>query len=397
MKIRSRLISAVALAYLTVAPALAAGPYTVVSEGLNNPRGLAFGTEGQLYVSQVGTGGTTGKITQIRDPESAHPHAQDLVTGLISIPDGGGGFAGVAGLSVAADGTLYAIMQTIYTNPPTPPQLQGHLVKVNHGGKVGDVANVADFDFAWFAAHGTLGFPSDHPDANPYDVLVLPNAMHMNDRARQDADDDCSDTRDGRGPAGPRGVCGTYVVDAATNTLDLVHTNGAKDVLAYFPDNAFADATPTCVAQGPDGALYIGTLAMVDSIFAPPTPIPAAIVYRVDPKAAKPGSLPTVLSLAKPWASGLWPINGCAFGPDGNFYVSELGNNFDPTYGGGVGIFTGGDVVKIPFATPGVHLSLTGNALTMPAGVAVDGNGDVYVANGTAFVPNGQVVRLTHH
>jgi hypothetical protein len=175
-----------------------------------------------------------------------------------------------------------------------------------------------------------------------------------------------------------------YVADAGTNTLNLVRPNGSIEILAFFPNNVLADSTPTCIAQGPDGALYIGTLALVDSIVFGPS----AIVYRVDPNAADPSNLATVLSLATPWATGLWPINGCAFGPDGSFYASELITSPD---------FSGGDVVKIPFATPGVHTSLAGNALIFPAGVAVGPDAHVYVSNGGAFVPEGQVVRLTNY
>ena len=63
----------------------------------------------------------------------------------------------------------------------------------------------------------------------------------------------------------------------------------------------------------------------------------------MDPVATDPNDLATVLSVAKPWATGLWPINGCTFGADGTFYASQL-----ITSSG----FSGGDVVKIPFASP---------------------------------------------
>jgi hypothetical protein len=122
----------------------------------------------------------------------------------------------------------------------------------------------------------------------------------------------------------------------------------------------------------------IGTLALVDSIVFGPS----AKVFRVDPSQTDRSNLNTVLSVATEWATGLWPINGCAFGPDGSFYVSELINSSD---------FSGGDVVKIPFATPNVHTSLTNNTLLFPAGVAVGPDGNVYVSNDTAFVPQGQV------
>jgi sugar lactone lactonase YvrE len=91
----------------------------------------------------------------------------------------------------------------------------------------------------------------------------------------------------------------------------------------------------------------------------------------------------TVLSLAKPWAKGFWPINGCSFGPDGSFYVSELSN--DPS------VVIGGDVVKVSFEHPQKRESLTNSALTTPGGVAVSWDGTVYVANATAYYPTGQV------
>ena len=195
--------------------------------------------------------------------------------------------------------------------------------------------------------------PRDFPDSNPYGVLALANNL--------------------------------YVADAATNTLDLVNPDGSISILAYFPNNAIADATPTCIAQGPDGALYIGTLALVDSLVFGPS----AKVYRVVPSETNPNDFNTVLNVATLWTSNLWPINGCAFGPDGSFYVSEL------ITGPG---FAGGDVVKIPFATPAVHTSLTNDGLTFPAGVAVGPDGSVYVANGTTGAPDkGQGVRLTNH
>jgi hypothetical protein len=303
-------------------------------------------------VAQAGSGGTSGKITEIYHPWSANPATWDVVTGLISVVDNGQ-FTGVAGLSAIGNGNIYAIMALSNADTGFPSQL-GHLLKVSQGGQIRDVANVGDFDFAWTSDHISLA-PHDFPDANPYGVLALSDRL--------------------------------YVADAGANTLNLVHPNGSDVILAYFPNNRIADATPTCIAQGPDGALYIGTLALTDSIVFGAQ----AIVYRVDPSAADPNNFATVLSLATPWATGLWPINGCAFGPDGSFYASELMTSksfpFPPS----------GDVVKIPFATPDVHISLTSGALAFPAGVAVDSEGNVYVSNGGAFGAKGQVVRLTNH
>jgi hypothetical protein len=337
-------------AFLTSA-AYAGDAYTVVASGLQSPRGLTAAPGGRLYVAQAGNGGNSGKVTEIRKYWTTSPAPRDVVTGLVSI-GGDGEFVGVDGISADSNGNLHAIMAESNSGVPELGTSQlGHLLKVNTAGAVRDVANVGDANYAWTADHVSLA-PRDFPDSNPYGVLVEPGK--------------------------------TYVTDAGANTLNVVRADGTDQILAYFPNNAIRDATPTCVARGPDGALYIGTLALVDSIVRGPS----AIVYRVEPAATDPNDLAKVLSVAKPWATGLWPINGCAFAPDGTFYASQLITNPG---------FSGGDVVKIPFANPSSHTMLANDSLTFPAGVAVGQDGAVYVANGSAYVPSGEVVRLTNH
>ncbi|CAN5371454.1 hypothetical protein BH20VER3_BH20VER3_10040 [soil metagenome] len=133
---------------------------------------------------------------------------------------------------------------------------------------------------------------------------------------------------------------------------------------------------------------YVGTLALVDTFFIGPS----AKVYQLDPAQANledPTKTPMTV-----WASGLWPINGCAFGPDGSLYVSQLFTNPDILNDFGNPL---GDVVRIPFSHPDSHHFLTGGALSFTGGVAVDSYGMVYVADRTAFAEDGtgRVVRLS--
>src|SRR6266849_10951714 len=153
MKLASRFLSAVLFPSLVIAPAIAAGPFTVVADGLQNPRGLAFGPGGRLYVAQAGSGGATatGKITEIRYPWLANPAVHDVVTGLISVGKESTAVS-VAGLSAIGNGNLYAAMEVSNAATGFPSRL-GHLLRVSQGGQIRDVSNVGDFDYAWSNAN----------------------------------------------------------------------------------------------------------------------------------------------------------------------------------------------------------------------------------------------------
>lgn len=345
------------LATLLIAPAGATSPpsFTVIANGLHNPRGLTFGPGGRLYVAEAGTGGAgfDGAIHEIRNPGSATPTITTVVSGLLSLGSPEGGVEGVDGISAHGNGGIFAIMGA--STDATGLAGAGQLLKVTKNGHVKTVANVGNVDYAWTGSHPQLDPGGQFPDANPYGILTLPGRE--------------------------------YIADAGSNTLDEVLANGTVRVLAYFPNNLTSDATPTCVAQGPDGALYVGTLSLVDSfVFGP-----SAKVYRIDPKTLSSDSV-KMLGTSDEWATGFWPINGCAFGRNGALYVSELATGID-----GSGNPVGGDVIKIPFADPTSHVSLTGGTLPLAGGVAVASDGTVYAVGLTAFAPTGFVARLSQH
>lgn len=344
------------LAVGLAASAIAQSTVTQVVGGLHSPRGLAFGPGGQLFVAQTGDEEIAGSIIEILDPMAIHPIVRTLLSGLPNVGDPEEGeFLGVDGISIFGNGVNFGLYAIMAVDPQqTGDPAFGNLLRVNYRSEVETLVNVGSFDYEWTAEHTDLVPFGDFPDANPYDVLVLPGHI--------------------------------YVVDAGANTLNEVMPDGSIRVLAFFPNETFADSTPTCACQGPDGLLYIGTLALVDSFFLGPS----AKVYRLDPADAnldEPWNTPMTV-----WASDLWPINGCTFGRDGNFYASQLFTNPDI-----LNDFENpeGDVVKIPFNSPVTHTFLTGGALSFTADVAIGPNNVVYVADGTAFVPEGRVVRLS--
>ncbi len=329
---------------------------TQVVGGLHSPRGLAFGPGGQLFVAQTGDDTVTGSIIEILNPMDTRPLVRTIASGLPNVGDPEEGeFLGVSGISVFGNGVNFGLYAIMAVDPQqTGDEAFGNLLRVNHRNQVETLVNVGSFDYEWTDEHQWLVPFGDFPDANPYGVLVVPGHV--------------------------------YVVDAGANTLDEVMPDGSITILAFFPNGVLADSTPTCACQGPDGLLYIGTLALVDSLFLEPS----AKVYRLDPADAnleEPWNTPMT-----EWASELWPINGCTFGRDGNFYASQLFtnpdilNDFDNPEG---------DVVKIPFNSPITHTFLTDGALSFTGDVAVSPNNVVFVADGTAFVPEGRIVRLS--
>ena len=133
------------LSLLGIAPAFAAGPFTVVLDGLQSPRGLAFGPGGRLYVAQAGSGGNTGAVTEIVNPWAANPSWRNVASGLLTF-GGAGEFESVDGISLLGNGGIYGIFgaSSQETGLPSPA---GHLVKFSQAGQMRDIANDRRFRF----------------------------------------------------------------------------------------------------------------------------------------------------------------------------------------------------------------------------------------------------------
>ncbi len=188
-----------------------------------------------------------------------------------------------------------------------------------------------------------------------------------------------------------------YVADAGSNTIDEVDANGSVRIIAFVPNPVLnlgwhlapvSDSVPTCVAQGPDGFLYAGTLAFT-AYFASGMSQQSK-VYRIDPSLSN-----AILTDADVWASGFYPITGCGFGL-GAFYVTEYWTTSPAAPGA---------LVKIalnPDGSAGARTTLGGGQLKFPNAFAAGPDGSVYVSNhstspGTPQSPGapvGEVVRV---
>lgn len=353
---------------------------TPVLGGLAAPRGIAFNEQGSMYLSQSGLAGAgpagmthTGLVSKYLWGQTTPAWS----VGFNSVystedPSAPPDVLGPAGISAVGNGCMKnsngqrnGCQVQMITSESTPGLLDasggainnpqaGHLFRLDGAsGAVTDLADVGSQMYAFTGANTSL-FPDDFPDSNPYGVLV---------------------TRDAGG--GIR----TFVADAGANTISEVMPDGTARLIAYIPNETgvpFRDATPTCIAAGPDGFLYVGTLNFVANLFVFGSG--RSNVWRVDPNANSPA--PPQL-----WASGLTTVTACTFDRAGIFWATEM---FQPTSG------PPGDVIEIPFADPTQHTRIGGGQLPVPGGIAQGPDGAMYVTVGSSAPgASGAVVRVS--
>jgi sugar lactone lactonase YvrE len=145
--------------------------------------------------------------------------------------------------------------------------------------------------------------------------------------------------------------------------------------------------------MGPDGFLYVGTLAFGANFGrfdpnAPPnwsTLPPQSKIYRVDPSKSE-----QFLTDADVWADGFNPITACAFGCDG-LYVTEYATEQSQ--------YATGDVVRVALdaeGNPGARTEYGTGSLYQPNGLALSARGNIFVSNYSISSGGGQVVRVNY-
>lgn len=363
------------------APALAAPTVTItpVLGGLAAPRGIAFDGQGSMYVSQSGLAGAGQAGLTHTGLVSKYPWGQTTPAWSVGFnslyltenPSAPPDVLGPEGISAVGNGCMKnsggqrnGCQVKMITSESTPGVLAatggainnpqaGHLFRLDGAsGAVTDLADVGSQQYAFTKANAEL-FPSDFPDSNPYGVLV---------------------TRDG-----------TYVADAGANTVSEVMRDGSTRIIAYIPNETgvpFRDATPTCIAQGPDGFLYVGTLHFVANLFV--FGGDRSDVWRVNPNANYPAA-------PQLWASGLTTVTACTFDRAGNFWATEM-------FQGGLAATPPGDIVEIPFSNPTQHTRIGFGHLAVPGGIAQGPDAAMYVTVGSSAPgASGGVMRVSVH
>lgn len=312
------------------AAAQSATEVEVYAEGLVNPKGLAFGEDGTLYVAESGAPGdvmvplpanfggegpigTGGRISRI--PPGGE--REDFVTGLPNI----GLYSGVemlgAGSLAVLDGQLWEVSAGHMTVSPA-------LSIVNPDGTLDPVADVGAFN----DAHPPPASNGDAvPMGNPYDLVALGGNLYITDgnynrvlEATPEGELDILAAWENSpvtvgAAAGPDGAL--YVCQFSP----APYTEGTGRIDRVWPDGTVEEGvfgnltTPIDVAFAPDGTPYVLQYAAEFSAELLRYMPFGGAVLRVNTDGT---TSPVVTNLVFP--------TSMTFGPDGALYVSNYGN-----------------------------------------------------------------------
>ena len=330
-------------------PALLTENVHVYAEGLNNPRGLKFGPDGNLYVAEGGLGGnlsTAGQCDQVVFPVG--PYTGSPTSGRISMITGdhirhtvsdrfpssqaneiiGGDIEGVADIEWV-NGQLFALLAGAGCSHGVSSSPNG-IARVDDDGNWSLVADLSEFQHS----HPVAQPEEDdfEPDGTWYSMINVRGDLYVVEPNHGELDK----------VAMPSGAI-SRVVDISASQGHIVpttityHGNFFVGNLHRFPNPGGASKI---LKITPDGSLkdWITDLNMVLGVVidknnrtyvlemtaGAPFPFPGlGRVIRIDP-----GGKRTVI------ATGLSLPTGMTMGPDGKLYVSNWGFG-PPAKGGG--------------------------------------------------------------
>lgn len=355
-----------------------AASLTTIAKGLNNPRGITFGSEGDLYIAEAGVGGNgltvpapelnsiqtfglSGSITKVQDGIQQRvltdlPSLALIPEGTIAPTNTGATLpaTGIHDIKFDEDGKPYALFGYATTTD------QKDAIVSAGGDALGKLLSFdIDKDGLWKPGSFSVDLVEFEELDNPDDGVFLNNPFDL--ELNEDT---------------------FYIADPGGNNFYSADLDGNIKLNAVFPpevvDGESFERVPTTATLGPDGAFYVGELT---GNFAPPG---SARVLRLTPD-----GVPEI------FAEGFTQIIGLDFDSNGELYVLEFAVNPDgpiPTDGSGQN-FTGA-LRKVSADGRISTLVAGGEGLVGPTGLTVGPDDSIYVSNFGTTIGTGEIVRI---